>query len=420
MACSDPKIFTCYTYPYGLGRAARVDYKISVIRELARMNIYKALDVLEKIETELSSLYLKLHEDHRFNKEAAEFFMGMHEEEEGHAQIVRMERRIVQSSPKAFSEPQLNFSEINSLLESVANLKMNKLELPELVARIYGIESSLSEKYLIDAIKDTNEDLHDFLLQLGDSLNLHADKVAAWAGKLGVNIEGLQNRYLRKARVSYAENVMLNNALSVRGVDISEGGMFLLTGRTFPQGETLSMQFNVLQTPVTAKAKVQFIIDGVGMGVMFEDMAEADRELIARSIAKWIEEKGLEKQKRLLFAGNPALAGQDMRIYVNSLLNAGYKVVDLSGFEETLSFLRKGLDLSCIVLSVETEKDINYYVLQVLQTMDRYKSLPVLVLTNSQKQDFRAALARLGATKLLDKMSASPKRLTEEITALTA
>jgi CheY-like chemotaxis protein len=50
--------------------------------------------------------------------------------------------------------------------------------------------------------------------------------------------------------------------------------------------------------------------------------------------------------------------------------------------------------------------------------MDRYKNLPVFVLTNSQNKDFRATLARNGATKLLDKTTASPKRLTEEINAL--
>ena len=383
------------------------------------MNIYKALDVLEKIETELSALYLKLHEDHRLNKEAADFFMGMHLEEEVHAQTVRMERRIVQASPKSFKEPQINFSEINSLLESIENLKANKQELPDLIARIYGIESSLGAKYLIDAIKDTNEDLHDFLMQLGDSLTHHVDKVASFAGILGVNIEGLQNRYLRKARVSYAEKVMLNNTLSVRGVDISEGGMFLLAGRTYPPGETLSLQFNVLQVPITTKAKVQFIVDGVGMGVMFEGMPESDKELIARFVAQWIEEKGLEKQKRLLLVGNPTLVGQDVRIYMNNLLGAGYKVVDLSGFEETLNFLRKGLDLSCLVLSLDNETNVNYYLLQVLKTLDRYKNLPVLVLTNNQNKDFRATLTRNGVTKLLDKTTASPKRLTEEIKTLT-
>jgi CheY-like chemotaxis protein len=211
---------------------------------------------------------------------------------------------------------------------------------------------------------------------------------------------------------------MLNNTLSVRGVDISEGGMFLLAGRTYPPGETLSLQFNVLQVPITTKAKVQFIVDGVGMGVMFEGMPESDKELIARFVAQWIEEKGLEKQKRLLLVGNPTLVGQDVRIYMNNLLGAGYKVVDLSGFEETLNFLRKGLDLSCLVLSLDNETNVNYYLLQVLKTLDRYKNLPVLVLTNNQNKDFRATLTRNGVTKLLDKTTASPKRLTEEINAL--
>jgi len=384
------------------------------------MDIYKVLDALEKIEVDASGLYQKLREDHKLNKEAAEFFYTMHMDEDSHAQIVRMERRIVQSAPKAFSEPQVNFSEINSLLEDIAALKATKLELPELIGRIYGIESSLGERYLIDAIKNTNDAFHDFLLQLGDACSLHLDKVAAFAGKLGVQVEEIQNRYLRKARVGYDGKVMINKTMAVRCVDISEGGMFLLTGRTFRGGDTLSLQFDVFHALITTEAEVQFIVEGVGMGVMFRNMPETDREQIARFVALQIEEKGLEKQKRILLVGSPRLAAQDVRIYVTSLLGAGYKVVDVSGVEETLNFLRKGVELSCIILSIETETDGNYYLLQFLSTMDRYRNLPVLAVTNNQNKEFREMLIRKGVKKLLDRPSTSPKRMTEEVNAVTA
>jgi CheY-like chemotaxis protein len=384
------------------------------------MDIYKVLDALERIEVEASGLYKKLREDHKLNKEAAEFFYTMSVDEDAHAQIVRMERRIVQSSPKAFSEPQVNFSEINSLLEDIAALKATKLELPELIGRIYGIESSLGERYLIDAMKNTNDALHDFLLQLGDSCTAHFDKVAAFAEKLGVKVEEIQNRQLRKARVGYDGKVMINKATAVRCVDISEGGMFLLTGGTFHAGDSLSLQFDALQVPVTADAEVQFIVEGVGMGVMFKNLPDSDRELIARYVTKQVEEKGLEKQKRILLVGGARLADRDMRIYVTSLLGAGYKVVDVSGFDETMNFLRKGVELSCIVLSIETETDANYYLLQFISTLDRYKSLPVLAMTNNPKKEFRDMLIRKGVKKLLARPSTSPKRMAEEVDAVTA
>jgi CheY-like chemotaxis protein len=171
---------------------------------------------------------------------------------------------------------------------------------------------------------------------------------------------------------------------------------------------------------ITTEAEVQFIVEGVGMGVMFRNMPETDREQIARFVALQIEEKGLEKQKRILLVGSPRLAAQDVRIYVTSLLGAGYKVVDVSGFDETLNFLRKGVELSCIILSIETETDANYYLLQFLPTLDRYKNLPVLAVTNNQNKEFREMLMRKGVKKLLDRPSTSPKRMTEEVNAVTA
>ncbi len=99
------------------------------------MDIFKALDLLERVEKDASDLYKKLHQDHRYNKDAADFFYSMHMEEEAHLQIVRMERRIVQASPRAFSEPQINLSEIHSLIESMASVKAQKLELKQKQAK---------------------------------------------------------------------------------------------------------------------------------------------------------------------------------------------------------------------------------------------------------------------------------------------
>jgi CheY-like chemotaxis protein len=136
-------------------------------------------------------------------------------------------------------------------------------------------------------------------------------------------------------------------------------------------------------------------------------------------VTQQIEGKGLEKQKRILLVGSPRLAGGDVRIYVTSLLGAGYKVVDVSGFDETLNFLRKGVELSCIILSIESETDANYYLLQFLPTMDRYRNLPVLAVTNNQKKEFREMLIRKGVKKLLDRPYTSPKRMTEEVNEAT-
>jgi CheY-like chemotaxis protein len=383
------------------------------------MDIFKALDALEKIERDASDLYKKLHRDYCENKEAAQFFYNLHLEAEGHAQIVRMERRIVQSSPREFGEPQINFSEINSLLEKIDALKTYTLELPELISQIYSIENSLAKKYLIDAIKNTNDAFHDFLMQLGDTCNIHLRMVAAFAAKMGVNIKNVQNRYQRKTRVSFDDTVMINGAMRVRGVDISEGGMFLLTGRTFRTGASLTIQFNALEVPITTDAEVQFIVDGIGMGVRFKGLFEADRELIARFVTQRIEDKGLKKQKRVLLVGCPGLAARDMRVYVHNLISSGFRVVDVSNFDDAVSSLRKKLQLSCIILSIEHELDANCFLLSVLPSLGPYNNLPIVVLTNNAHKEFRELLIKNRVRRLLNRMSTPPKRLAEEIKAVT-
>ena len=384
------------------------------------MDIYKLLDLLEKVESEISDLYKRLHEKYKLNKDAAEFFQNLHMEEESHVQIIRMERRIIQSAPKVFREAHVNLSEINSILENIANLKTVKLDLPELIGRIYGLESSPAEKYLIEALKESNDELRDFLIQLSSSFDTHAEKVVVFAQKLGVQIEDIQNRYLRKARVGYGEKVFLNQSLAVKGVDISEGGMFLLTGRTFTVGQHLSVQFMVQQVSVTTDAVVQFVIAEVGMGIRFENIQDSDRELIGRYVSGRIEEKGLEKHKRILLVGNSRFGGRDLLNYVNELIGTGSKVLDISAFEDAVNSLRKGLDLSCIILTIENDLDANYFLLQFLPTMDNYKAVPVVVITNNQHKEFRELLLRNGVKSLLVRSTTSPKRLAEVVSTITA
>ena len=384
------------------------------------MDLYRLLNLLERVEGDVSALYKKLHDDYILNKEVADFFLEMYYEEETHIQFVRMERRIIQSAPKVFKEVNINLSEINSLLENVANLKAAKLDLPAVIGRIYSIEYSLAEKYLINALKDTNDDLREFLIQLSSTFNTHTEKVAMFAARIGVQIEQIANRYLRKARVEYGEKVLINSSDSVKGVDLSEGGMFLLTGRTFRAGDRLSVQFQVLNLSITADAIVQFMIDDVGIGIKFTGIQQKDRDTISRYVIQRLEEKGIDKQKRLLLVGSDREAGRDVRYYVHELISSGYKVVDLSGLEEAVSTLSKGIELSCIVLMIENSTDPNYYLLRFLPTMERYKNIPVIVITTDQQKELQKMLLRSSVIKTLVRSSTSPKRLLEEVNNISA
>ena len=237
------------------------------------MDIYKMLDLLEKIESEAAELYEQLRKEHPSDKETADFFLEMQMEEEGHGRIVGMERRIVQAAPKSFSEPQVNLSEVNSLLAMITNLKAEKLPLAQLIPRIYALESCMAEKYLIDALKDTNEEIREFLLQLGDTCGSH-HRGRGLCRQTGHPDEDAEAASLRTPRVGYRDKVVINGTMSVRASDISEGGMFLLTGRSFEPGTSVTVKFTVLDRPIEAEGAVEYTFPEVGMGVMFTRMED--------------------------------------------------------------------------------------------------------------------------------------------------
>jgi len=384
------------------------------------MDLQKLLNLLERIEYEVSGLYKKLREDFILNKDAADFFFALHLEEESHVQFIRMERRIIQSAPRVFKNVSVDLSGINSLLESIANLKVSKLDLPALLGRIYAVENSPAVKYLIDVLKDTSENLRELSTQLRSNFDIHAEKIAAFAGKIGVKIEEIENRFIRKARVGYGEKVLINSSETAKAVDISEGGMFLVTGQTYHAGDALSVQFQVPDVSIRAGAVVKFMVDSVGIGIKFTDIRQDDQETISQYVKRRIEEKGIDKQKRLLLVGNAREDGRDVRSYVSELINSGYKVVDLAGFEETVASLRRGMDLSCIILTIESDTDPNYYLLRFIPTLERYKNVPVVVVAKTQQKELRETLLNWPMAKMLVKKKTSPKRIVTEVNNVIA
>jgi hypothetical protein len=72
--------------------------------------------------------------------------------------------------------------------------------------------------------------------------------------------------------------------------DISAGGMFIDSARApFPQGETVTVAFllSPAEPRITARAEVQYIQDGIGMGVRFLDLSQEDVDRVERFV-EWV------------------------------------------------------------------------------------------------------------------------------------
>ena len=88
-------------------------------------------------------------------------------------------------------------------------------------------------------------------------------------------------------RVSHLKDVSLSyeghsEVLSIRLPDISPKGMFLNTGRSYPEGTILKITFRLsrLNHLVNVRCEVRYSLPGVGVGLEFIDITAQDKKAI--------------------------------------------------------------------------------------------------------------------------------------------
>jgi hypothetical protein len=88
---------------------------------------------------------------------------------------------------------------------------------------------------------------------------------------------------LREITVSYEGR---DEQIVVKPPNLSTSGMFINTGRTFPQGAVLSLRFSLLLTGVEieTRCEVRHCQRGVGVGVEFIGLTAGDLKMIEREI----------------------------------------------------------------------------------------------------------------------------------------
>jgi hypothetical protein len=73
-----------------------------------------------------------------------------------------------------------------------------------------------------------------------------------------------------------------------RSSDLSAGGMFIEAIAAFPRDTVLQLRFKLQEdepSPIVVKAKVLYIVNGIGVGVEFMDLAPSDRMRIERMLS---------------------------------------------------------------------------------------------------------------------------------------
>jgi len=142
------------------------------------MNLMRALDVLEKVEGDLASLYRHFSQVLSDDPEVSRLFEDLALDEDSHRLSIRYQQRIVRLNAKGFNEIQLDMEALSGLLQAIERMQAAQ-PITWLAALKFAreVETSAGEHHLKNALGSTNPDIAGLLLSLGNGDEQHLAKL---------------------------------------------------------------------------------------------------------------------------------------------------------------------------------------------------------------------------------------------------
>lgn len=222
---------------------------------------------------------------------------------------------------------------------------------------------------------------------------------------------GIENR--RYKRVILKKEILINGSIRAQGLDLSVGGMFAHTGRTFALGDQVTVTLPLNGEFISIRGRVQNSQPTLGIGIMFVDLSPDQRTALAALVESAAQGFTDGTKKAVLLADDNALA---RRMNKSKLQQDGYSILEAQdGFEALGVLEREPIDL--IVLDLYMEGLDGYKVLSIMRQKPEWKNLPVLVLSARSSGDEVDKAISAGATEFLVKMTTSPLKLSQRISA---
>lgn len=85
-------------------------------------------------------------------------------------------------------------------------------------------------------------------------------------------INGPTRRQRGQERISCLMDVLINDSITCKAFDISEGGLYVRTDHTFNPGSVIKIVFSVGNEKLELKARVKHCLESFGSGLMFIDL----------------------------------------------------------------------------------------------------------------------------------------------------
>lgn len=222
---------------------------------------------------------------------------------------------------------------------------------------------------------------------------------------------GIQHR--RYKRVILKKEVLINGSIRAQGLDLSVGGMYANTGRTFAVGDQVTVTLPLNEDFINIRGRVQNMQPSMGIGIMFVDLSPEQGAALAAIVESAAQTFTDATKKTVLLVEDNAMS---RRMNRSKLQLDGYSILEAQDGIEALDVLEsKPIDL--VVLDLYMERLDGYKVLSIVRQKPEWKDLPVLVLSARSSSDEVDKALSAGATEFLVKMTTSPLKLSQRITA---
>jgi two-component system chemotaxis response regulator CheY len=217
----------------------------------------------------------------------------------------------------------------------------------------------------------------------------------------------------RFQRVILKKEVLINGSIRAQGLDLSIGGMYVHTGRSFPIGDEITVTLPLVDKFISIKARVQNFQPSLGMGIMFMGLSSAQKEELGSFVDSLLKIR-TEIDRKIIMLVEDQEASR--RMNKSKLTLDGFSVIEAKDGIEALDLLAKErIDL--MVLDLYMEPMDGYKVLSIVRQNPQWQNIPVLVLSARSSSEEVDKAITAGATEFLVKMMTSPVKLSQRIKA---
>ena len=168
----------------------------------------------------------------------------------------------------------------------------------------------------------------------------------------------------RQERVPFKRDIMLNDDVTVKAIDISQGGMYIHTFDPFRVGDIVDVSLPLRGETFKIKARIKHVQKGVGMGLMFIDMDVGQMEKLEQVIVVARKRPRRETKKiKVLFVEDDDTSRKMLK---NHMLSEGLWVIEAANGIEAIKTLNEQ-PVDIVVLDLHMEQMSGFKVLSIIK-----------------------------------------------------